>query len=94
MWKGNGNVWRRLYRVFTYIYSLLIEKNIRDCRNVSVKLPCVYMCLSSGDPFNFSMRVSSFFFFLFTITRSFEIETYYAFEFPKIISGQCDYKNS
>ena len=39
--------WRRLYCVFTYIYSLPIEKDICDFRNVSVKLPCVYLCLSS-----------------------------------------------
>ena len=30
--------------VFTYIYSLLIEKDICDCQNVSVKLLCVFMC--------------------------------------------------
>ena len=45
-------------RVFIYIFSLLIEKDICDCRNVSVKLPCVYVCLSSGDLFVFSARVS------------------------------------
>ena len=32
--------WRHLYRVLTYIYSLLIEKDICDCRKVSVKLLC------------------------------------------------------
>ena len=29
--------WRHLYNVFTYIYSLLIEKDLRKSRNVSVK---------------------------------------------------------
>ena len=53
--------WRRLYGVFTYIYSLLIKKCICDRRNVSAKLPCVNVCLSSGDLFIFSVRVSSFF---------------------------------
>ena len=28
--------------VFTYIYTLLIEKDLRECRNVSVKTLCVY----------------------------------------------------
>ena len=46
--------WRHLYCIFTHIYSLLIEKDICYCRNVSVKLPCVYLCLSSGDVFTFS----------------------------------------
>ena len=31
-----------------------------DCRNVSVKIPRVYVCLSSGDFFIFSERISSF----------------------------------
>ena len=33
--------------MFTYIYFLLIEKVICDCRNVLVKLLCVYVCLWS-----------------------------------------------
>ena len=41
------------YCVFTYIYSLLIEKDTYDCQNISVKFLCVYMCLSSGDLFIF-----------------------------------------
>ena len=48
--------------MFTYIYSLLIETDICDCRNVSVKLSCVYLCLSSRDLFIFSVRV--FFFYV------------------------------
>ena len=44
-----------------YIYSLLIEKDISDHRKVSIKLPCVHVCLSSGDLFIFSVRVPSFF---------------------------------
>ena len=34
---------------------------------VSVKLPCVYVCLSSGDPFIFSVKISSFFFYFCVI---------------------------
>ena len=49
-----------LYCVFTYIYSLLIEKDICDHQNASVKLPYVYVCYSFGDLFIFSVRVSSF----------------------------------
>ena len=35
--------------VFTYIYPLLNEKDICDCRNISIKLLCVCVCLSPGD---------------------------------------------
>ena len=41
--------------------SFLIEKDICDCRKVSVKFLGVYVCLSSGDLFIFSVSVSSFF---------------------------------
>jgi hypothetical protein len=37
--------------VFTYIYTLLIKKDICDCQNISIKLQCVYWCHSSGDFF-------------------------------------------
>jgi len=47
--------WHRLYRVFTYIYPLLIEKDICDHQNISVKLPRVCVCLLSGDLFIFSV---------------------------------------
>jgi len=36
-------MWHCLYPVFTYIYSLLIEKDICDHQNVSVKLPFVFV---------------------------------------------------
>ena len=55
------------FTVFTYIHSLLIEKDICDCRNVSVKLPCVYLCLSSGDLFIFSASFVFLFIFLINI---------------------------
>jgi len=63
-WKAHINtcdMWCHLYCVFSYIYSLLIERDICDCWNVSVKLLCVYVYLSSEDLFIFSVRVSSFF---------------------------------
>jgi len=47
--------------MYTYIYSLLIEKDICDCQNVSVKLSCVYMCFLFEDLLNCSVRVSCFF---------------------------------
>ena len=63
MWK----VKYHLYWVFTYIYSPLIEKGISYSRNVSVKLLCVYVCLSSGDLFIF-FRKRFFFFAIFVTT--------------------------
>ena len=53
--------WHSLDYVFTYIYSLLTEKDTCDRWNISFKLPCVCVCLLSGDLFIFSVRVSSFF---------------------------------
>ena len=55
------NMWHRLYHVFTYFYSLLIEKDVSDRLNVSVKLLCVCVRLSHGVLLIFSIRVSSFF---------------------------------
>jgi hypothetical protein len=52
--------WRHLYHIFTYIYSIVIEKDICNCQNVSVKFPCVYVCLLSGDLFVFSVRVDNY----------------------------------
>ena len=45
--------WCHLYCVFTYNYSLLIEGDLCECWNISVKFLCVYLCLSSGDLFTF-----------------------------------------
>ena len=52
---------RCLSHVFMYIYSLLIEKDICDRQNVLIKLPCVCVCLLSGNLFIFLVIVSSFF---------------------------------
>ena len=54
-------IWCHLYRVFTYIYSLLIEKDLHEYWNGSVKFMCVYLSLSSGDLFIFSVWVSLFY---------------------------------
>ena len=40
---------------------LLMEKDFGDCRNVSINLPCVCVCLLSGNIFIFSVRDSSSF---------------------------------
>ena len=57
------------------MYSLLIEKDICDCENASIKLLCDYLCLSSGDLLFFSVRVSSFYsYFLVTFTYVGEIK--------------------
>ena len=49
------------------IYSLLTEKDICDCQNVSVKILYVCVCLLSGELFIFLVRVSSFFSYFFCI---------------------------
>ena len=89
----HGKTWQRLYHVFTYIDSLLIEKHICDCRNVSVELPCVSVCLSSGDLFIFSMRVSSFFsYFCVTCTSllSFPLDTLHFIFYRTMIQLRLD----
>ena len=45
----------------SHIYNLLIERDICDCRNVSIKFPCIYLWLSSRDLLVFSVRVSFFY---------------------------------
>ena len=42
-----------LCHVFTYIYSLLIEKDCRDHQYILIKFPYVYICLFCSDLFNF-----------------------------------------
>ena len=41
------HTWCHLYHMFTYIYSLLIKKDICNFLNISNKFLCVYVCLSS-----------------------------------------------
>jgi hypothetical protein len=62
-------MWHHLYHVFTYFYFLLIEKDICDCRNVSVNLPYV-VCFSLGDLFTFLVKVSPFFSYFYAIRTS------------------------
>ena len=50
-----------LLGVYIHLLSSDFKKDICDCQDVLVKLPCVYMHLSSGDLFVFSIIVSSFF---------------------------------
>ena len=59
---GKDGTMCHFYRVFTYVYSLLIEKDICDCQNIQNKFPCVCVCV----PFlrrslHFSVRVFPFF---------------------------------
>ena len=42
--------------MFTNIYSLLIDKDGRACRNISIQFPYVFVCLSFNDLFNFWYR--------------------------------------
>ena len=50
---SNSITWRHCYRVFIYIYSLLIEKNICDCQNISISFRVFVCAFSSGDLFIF-----------------------------------------
>ena len=52
-WHISKLMWCHLYCVFTYNYSLLIEKDICDHRNISNNFLCVCVCLSSRDLFNY-----------------------------------------
>ena len=61
--------WRHLCHAFTYVHSLLIEKDGCARRNISLKFPCVFVCLSYSDRFNFWQEFSlSFPHGLFIIT--------------------------
>ena len=55
--------------LFTYIYSLLIEKDLFECQNIS-GFHVLFLCLSSGDIFIVLLRVSSFFYFYFCVIPS------------------------
>ena len=49
-WLLLGTVaWHHLYCVFTYIYSILIEKDPYECQIVSVKFPCMCIGICSID---------------------------------------------
>ena len=65
----HSNHW--FYTARIKLYSLLIEKDVCGRQNVSVKLSCVCVCLSSGDfLIFFSVRVSSFFSYCCAICTS------------------------
>ena len=56
-WHSSESITRHgLYHVFTYIYSLLIEKDICDCQNVSVKLSC--LCVPFIKKINYIMFIN------------------------------------
>ena len=62
------HTWCHLCSVFTYIYSLLIKKDICDCWNVSII--SFHLCLSPGDLFIFFGK-SFLFLFLFFVKYEF-----------------------
>ena len=59
--------------------TLLSEKDICDPQNISIKLPCVCVCLSSGDLFHFFGKsfLFLFFFFVLSILRYFPFHMVY-----------------
>ena len=84
-------LWCNLYHVFPYIYSFLIEEDICDRCNVSVKLPCVYVRRSSRDLFIFCKS----FLFLFLLlcypyfsTFSFHVVSNHIFFYSLIRYGR------
>ena len=64
MWTHSKDGTTCPYHVFTYMYSLLIEKDILDRRNISNKFPCVCVCFSSRDLFIFGKSFPFLFPFL------------------------------
>ena len=87
---SNTLMWCRLFHVFTYFYSLLIEKDICDRRNISIKLLCVPFVRRS---LHFLVRVSSFFSFLFLCYSHFStfLSTWSLTRFLNIFLFYCIY---
>ena len=54
--------WPCLYCMFTYIYSLLIKKDICDCQNISIKLPCVIIYVTKLLLFYYYYSCCSFYY--------------------------------
>ena len=63
---GPGHCWPpiHLYCVFTYIYSLLIEKYLCECRNVSVKFAFCLLVYFIWRPLHFFGNFPFLFLFL------------------------------
>ena len=63
----------QLYWDFHHITNDKISNILQkcDCQNVLQKLPCIYVCLSFDDLFNFSVRVSSYPVFVMSILMYF-----------------------
>ena len=49
-----------VFTMYSHTFTFLIEKDICDGQNISVKLPCVYVCLSSWGLFIFLVFPLSF----------------------------------
>ena len=82
-------IWSHLYCVFLHIYSLLIQKNFRECRNVSAKFPCaLFLCILSGDFFIFSERFSPFYSCFCVISTWFRRDSYN--ELLTVIDMHCN----
>ena len=60
--------WCHLYKVFTYIYFLLIEKDLCECRNVSVNFSCVYLSLIQRSLHFFGKNFPFYSYFCVTYT--------------------------
>ena len=64
-----------IFTVFTYIYSLLIEKDLCEYRNLSVKFPYVVLCFFFCDfirrPLHFIGKICLFLFLLFDFLKFF-----------------------
>ena len=84
--------WCHLFHVFTYIHPLLIEKDVRVCRNILILLPCVLVCLSTmisaifGTSFHFPFP-----YFVFFYNHSFIMESKWTenLNFLLIICPSC-----
>ena len=82
-------MWCCLYCVFTYIYSLLLGKDICDHWNVSIKLLCVCVCLLSRNLLIFLVRVSYFFFYFLCylyFVLSFPLALFCTFPFHMVLN--------
>ena len=72
-------MWCHLYGVFTYTYSLLTEKDLCECWNVSVKFPCALLFICAFDKsfpflFLFSFQCGFFKFLVIEFWKLFDSE--------------------
>ena len=57
----NSVIWSLIFSLFTYIYSLLIEKDLCECQNISFK----FICVSHLETSQFFIKRFLFLFLLF-----------------------------